>query len=796
MAKRHIIIAIIILCCFTRGHSLSLTVETDSVGTLSTLIGNSYKTIVNELTVKGAIDGDDIRYLREMAGRDVNGNAVTGKLLTLDLSEAKITEGGEAYCITGGTSYFTKADDMGTFMFYQSNLTSLKLPQTLKAIGYQAFSRSAITQIDIPDGVDSISTFAFSDCTAMKRVILGDSVSSMGTGVFSGCTALISFMSSGTKYISPDSCCLLSREDGKLTFEAYAGGHAGINYLVPDSCSKIAPFAFSGSTEIKEVTAGDGITAIGESAFQDCTKLQYVSIGANVKEIGDYAFSGCTSLTDFHCQAANPPAIEDYDQFFNAPIESAALYVPTYNYGQATVWNEFGKQMLIMAFNSKAAGTFAAKRTLLHPAYSMIRLTGPINDADLNYVRELATKDAAIIDLQKAEILPGGGSYMNDYKTPRAHCIGRHLFENLSATRILLPIDIDSIGDSAFVDCNQLTSIYLPKAVENVATTAFIGCPVLEEISADGESKKFATSGGVLYNKAKSVLLAYPNGGAAVFDTEITTTVIGDDAFHGCEKLRTLNMTNGVLAIGNHAFHGCTGLKKMIIPMTVKSIGNCSFYGCTGLRQFYVNPSNNNYMSVSGVLYDRTKYKLIAFPNLMATTFEIPKGITTIVSGAFGGCGNVESIIIPATVTTIEDYAFDVNGDNGVSALNYLKCNVWTPLTINATVFGNLEKSNVTLVVPIGAPWLYKLAPEWKDFNIEEAGISHVNANKLRYSTPGNGELTIEGASEGTEITVYTLSGMKAASTTAKSQPVTMELPTAGIYIVTAGTETKKIRVN
>lgn len=70
---------------------------TTEAGKLASLISSSDKFTIESLTITGDLNGDDILILREMTGRDFNGNTTDGKLSELDLSNANIVTGGSPY---------------------------------------------------------------------------------------------------------------------------------------------------------------------------------------------------------------------------------------------------------------------------------------------------------------------------------------------------------------------------------------------------------------------------------------------------------------------------------------------------------------------------------------------------------------------------------------------------------------------------------------------------------------------------------------------------------------------------
>ena len=74
-----------------------ITIKLDKAGTLLDKIGSSKMYKITNLKIVGKINGTDLRMIREMAGRDHNGDVTKGNLSVLDLSETKIVEGGGSY---------------------------------------------------------------------------------------------------------------------------------------------------------------------------------------------------------------------------------------------------------------------------------------------------------------------------------------------------------------------------------------------------------------------------------------------------------------------------------------------------------------------------------------------------------------------------------------------------------------------------------------------------------------------------------------------------------------------------
>lgn len=134
-------------------------------------------------------------------------------------------------------------------------------------------------------------------------------------------------------------------------------------------------------------------------------------------------------------------------------------------------------------------------------------------------------------------------------------------------------------------------------------------------------------------------------------------TSIGEYAFTGI-GIETLVIPDSVTSIGDCAFRLCVDLKRVTIPDSVTEMGLNPFIGCNSLESIYVSPDNTAFDVIEGVLYNKKEKSLVCYSvTLQGTSFEIPQGILTIGSNAFAD-SNLESIIIPDSVTVIGDDAF------------------------------------------------------------------------------------------------------------------------------------------
>jgi len=214
--------------------------------------------------------------------------------------------------------------------------------------------------------------------------------------------------------------------------------------------------------------------------------------------------------------------------------------------------------------------------------------------------------------------------------------IERRAFSNCdNLIRVIIGDSVNSIEVGAFWMCRSLASITIPKNVTRIGIQAFIFCESLTSITVAADNNAYATENGVLYNKTKTELVAYPAGKAGSFV-----------------------IPNGVTSIEHYAFGG-SNLVGVTIPDSIVSIGEHIFWDCNNLITINVTAGNSAYTAENGVLYNKSKTELIAYPEGKTnSSFIIPNSVTQIGDYSFWSCRSLVSIIIPNSVISIEKYAF------------------------------------------------------------------------------------------------------------------------------------------
>jgi len=158
--------------------------------------------------------------------------------------------------------------------------------------------------------------------------------------------------------------------------------------------------------------------------------------------------------------------------------------------------------------------------------------------------------------------------------------IGNEAFNacvNLTSVNILS--GLKTIGNWAFSSCGKLTNITIPSSVTSIGNVPFGSCAGLTGITVDAQNITYSSVDGVLFNKAKTNLISYPNGKKGNnYTIPSGVTSIEDWAFCFCNNLTGITIPPSVTSIGDYAFAFCDNITSITIPATVTSVGEQIFF--------------------------------------------------------------------------------------------------------------------------------------------------------------------------------------------------------------------------
>jgi len=326
-----------------------------------------------------------------------------------------------------------------------------------------------------------------------------------------------------------------------------------------------------------------------------------------------------------------------------------------------------------------------------------------------------------------------------------------------SITNVVIENGVTTISRYTFYSSGNLISVTIPNSVTDIDNTdgAFLYCYNLTLIDVAADNIYYSSQDGVLFNKDKTRLLAYPQnkqGTSYTIPNGVTTIV--SNAFRNCRNLSAITIPNSVTVISNNAFYqsnlasitipnsvttigasaflNCRSLTYVTIPSGVTTIDASAFNSCRNLTAINVSPDNANYSSEDGILFNKDRTTLIFYPGGKQGVYTIPNGVTTIGNSAFMGGNDNLVITIPNSVTRIESSAFYYSrlrsitipsSVTSIGGLAFSGCHLlMSVISLNPTppstqqnpnnTFSNTA-SNICLYVPQASIEAYA---DWKDF--------------------------------------------------------------------------------
>jgi hypothetical protein len=235
---------------------------------------------------------------------------------------------------------------------------------------------------------------------------------------------------------------------------------------------------------------------------------------------------------------------------------------------------------------------------------------------------------------------------------------------------VVIPSKVTSIGNSAFHLCSSLTHVTLPASLTSIGDMVFMDCPSLTHVTLPASltsigdmvfmnchSLTHVTLPASLTSIGSKTFYGCYQLDSVVIPSKVTS--IGNSAFENCSNLTRVTLPDSLTSIGSYAFKGCNQLDSVVIPSKVTSIGNSAFWGCSSLSSIEVDRANQNYQVIDGVLYNKAGNELIFCPVGKKGSVIVPDSVTKIDDDAFSGCSQLDSVVIPSKVTSIGNSAFE-----------------------------------------------------------------------------------------------------------------------------------------
>lgn len=528
--------------------------------------------------------------------------------------------------------------------------------------------RMAINEIIIGEGVTSVGSYSFVNCTAQKSITIPESVISIEARAF-GNSFTITDIHYGSDKSDWDKITKGSVNNA-LTFarfnygrdrlvdsgyfsefeqwelytdgELYVVGEGGMSNFTSAEASpwhkhrdKITSFtietyppiyssapypemsnignhALEGCINLKTVNFNSEITRIGDSAFEGCTSLESIIIPDRVNSIGDRAFYGCSGLKDLTMPASA--------KIHNSPD----VFYGCTGINKITLTKGNGTMVTYGADTAVSSPTVNFKYTPWYISTSHIDLT-----------------------------IEDGITAISPYA----------FYGSKGITNVTISEGVTTIGEYAFCGNTTLKNVTIPESINTIGSYSFYQCSALENTYYAGDVSKWCK--------------------ISFVDAYATPMSYADNLYFGGELVTELTIPAHITSINDFAFYGCSNITDIYYEGTSKQwsevtvgIGNDvlfnNFKGGDLDNPFYAAGTCGN--NLDWVLYTSGELVIIgsgAMNNYSSPNYApwyiyreaikyvtFPEGLTAIGSYAFFNCHTLESTVIPDSVTSIGNYAF------------------------------------------------------------------------------------------------------------------------------------------
>lgn len=251
-------------------------------------------------------------------------------------------------------------------------------------------------------------------------------------------------------------------------------------------------------------------------------------------------------------------------------------------------------------------------------------------------------------------------------------------------------------------------SVEIPKEITEVMPDVFMKCINLDKIEVAYENKNFSSEDGILYDKQRKKLLAFPPknkefkilpsvegigefafAGSRIREIKLEENInqLGEGAFANCNELIKVHLPSSLKKIESFTFSGCVNLNKVNLPASLEEIGESAFYGCKNLKEISLikapqkvgslafaecspelttiinEPLEGRFRDSKWLILLEIRGSKVVEKNAFRDCSSLKKvileeGVQEIQYGAFRDCISLEEVVLPKSMLSIGSYAF------------------------------------------------------------------------------------------------------------------------------------------
>ncbi|PIF02424.1 MAG: hypothetical protein CR996_00090 [Draconibacterium sp.] len=503
--------------------------------------------------------------------------------------------------------------------------------------------------------------------------------------------------------------------------------HNGDTYNV----TAIGDKTFYSCKDITQVNLPASITYIGDKAFYLCEGMTQINLPASITNIGKEAFAYTHNLASI--QLPENLTVIEYKAFFDSDLTGEVVLPASL---ERCELKAFGicKNLTAITVNS-ANPYYSSNAGVLFNHSQDTLLQYPIGRTNTQYTLPHTVKvveEYAFYDARNLQTI----TFNEGLKK-----IKKEGFHNCSAlTSINLPASLNKLGDGAFSYCSNIETVSIGKNLVSIGSSAFRSCDKLESYTVDPANDNYASDNGILFNKGRTILIAYPpNKAGATYDVPAGVTTLERSAFYINKNLETINLPEGLLLIKGSVFNGCNKLSSITLPNSLTSIGN----GCFGSTKLLTELSiPANVKSLGATIFQYTYNRLTTLTVMVQNPDDINLETGNYGTFAFSFARDQCTLKVPAGCKAKYEAHSEFNQFKEIIELPPIEV---TSVALNKSIL-KLDISNTeTLIASISPADATDKTLTWSSNN---TAIATVDANSGTVTGIANGTCVITATSD------------------------------------------------
>lgn len=455
-----------------------------------------------------------------------------------------------------------------------------------------------VIELNLPESVTTISSYAFAGCSSFKHVYIPQGVT-VKKGAFSDCSGLqsmtfhtlttlancfgtTSFEGSykARDVYAPEGLTEVTVLSGEIKDYAFAGFSSLTTINLPQDITKIGYDAFSDCSGLTSFAIPETVTTIQGQAFQGCKGLTEITIPQSVKNISNGAFEDCTNLQK--ATFANVHALCNI--YFGSETAHPCYYAHHLYFLEPSPQDKISSGQAAEVFDIVVPDDISSIRRTFIGCSSLKSVIIP---PTVSYVAEGSLYGCSAIETLA---VPSINKHIGECfgTTPFDGTSKKWYFSTLTgaSTYYYMPQTLKSatvhngkINDMAFID-TKLSTVVLGKDVSYITFEGFTGCSMDSLILADSTSEISFRC--YFYSGPKYTYIGRP---IEFHDNSSSRK----SPFQGASNLERVDLGEGVSFLLENMFAGCDNLQEVHLPSSLSYIRSQAFYNCKSLTDLYVH---------------------------------------------------------------------------------------------------------------------------------------------------------------------------------------------------------------